>query len=107
MRTNPSQANFGAATSALRPVYWQVRNSADLPTAPMMVSAVMTLPPYGEALISLGSFLIRDVDLAGHRVMTDAAILVADNPEFPALGRRQRDHVLVAGIGRDIDVDGL
>src|SRR5450830_1399790 len=88
--------NDCAATSTLRPVNWQVRNSADLPTAPTMVSAVMTLPPCGEALIDLGSFLVRDVDLAGHRVMTDAAILVADNPEFAALGRSQHDHVLIA-----------
>ena len=34
-----------AATSTLRPVYWQVRNSAVLPTAPMTVSAVMTYLP--------------------------------------------------------------
>src|SRR5450830_995266 len=99
--------NDCAATSTLRPVNWQVRNSADLPTAPMMVSAVMTSPPYGEALINLDSFLVRDINLASHRVMTDPAEFVADNPELAAFGRRQRNHVLVAGIGRDIDVDGL
>ena len=64
----------------------------------MTVSAVMSLPPSGEALFGLGSLLVRDVDLAGHRVMTDPAELVADDAELAALGRRQRDHVLVAGM---------
>src|SRR5512143_2059565 len=77
-----------AATSTLRPVYWQVRNSADLPTAPAIVSAVMTLSPHGESLITLGSFRLRHINFAGHRVMTDAAILVAQDSVFAGRSRR-------------------
>src|SRR3972149_9088566 len=79
-----------AATSTLRPVNWQVRNSADLPTAPTMVSAVMILPPCGEALIDLGSFLVRDIDFSGDHVMGGAAEFVADQPALAGPGRRQR-----------------
>src|SRR6188474_304693 len=99
-----------AATSTFRPVYWHVRYSASalLVAAPMMVSAVMTLPPLGEACgDALGLFWVRDVDLAGHRVMTDAAELVADDAELAGFGRRQRDDVLVAGMNLDVDVGRL
>src|SRR5262245_40006315 len=93
--------------STLRPVYWQVRNSAGLPTAPTMVSAVMTLSPPGEALIRPGLLAVGHVDPAGHEVMTDSAILVAHDREFAAFGRRQRDDMLVTRMDLNIDVGRL
>src|SRR5690348_71676 len=76
-----------AAVSTFSPVYWQVRNSASRPTAPTTVSAVMLLPLLRKALLGLG-LLVRDVDLAGHGVVADAAEFVADDAECAALGRR-------------------
>src|SRR5450759_1281974 len=73
----------------------------------MTVSAVMSLPPPGEALFGLGPLLFRDVNLSGHGVMTDPAKLVADDAELAALGRRQRNHMLVARVNGNVDVDGL
>src|SRR6266545_7761782 len=100
---------FCAAMSTLRPVNLQMRYSASaaVPTTPATVSAVMISPPLGEARARLGSLLFRDVDLAGHLVMADPAELVADDSELAAFGRRERDHVLVAGMNLDVDVDRL
>src|SRR6516225_4691709 len=96
-----------AATSTFSPVYWQVRNSALAGTAPTTVSAVMTLPPLGQALAGLSAFLLGDINLAGHRMVADPAKLVADDAEFAALSRRQRDDMLISRMNLNVDVGRL
>ena len=44
---------------------------------------------------------------AGHLVMADPAILVANDPELARFGRCQVDDMLIAGVDRDIDVGRL
>src|SRR5262245_25636382 len=77
-----------AATSTLSPVYWQTRDSAFFATAPMTVSAVMMLSPRCRALFRFRALVVRDVNLARHRMMADPAKLVADDAELAGLGRR-------------------
>src|SRR5262245_19281212 len=63
-------------------------------------------PPFNEALECLGP-LVRDVDLARHHVMAEAAELVANDAEPAHLRRRERDDVLVAGMDLNVDVGWL
>src|SRR5215469_9684771 len=67
----------------------------------------MTLPPLDRALLGLCACPLRDVNLACHRVVTDAAKLVADDTELTALGRSERDDVLVSRMNLDVDIDRL
>src|SRR5574338_225778 len=72
-----------------------------------------TSPLLGQVLnmrftaISALPWLLHYVEHARHRVMIDAAVLVAD--DVVGAGRRGREchHVVVAGVHLDVDVLGL
>src|SRR5215510_9825283 len=96
-----------AAISTFSPVYGQVREAAAGLKAPMTVSAVMGSSPLGRAWAGLGLLAFGDEDLSGHHVVADPAELVADDAELAGFGRCQREHVLVAGMDLNVDVDRL
>ena len=78
-----------------------------LSTLSSVTGQVRNLEASLSTVAAIRCLLTRDRDLAEHAVVPETAELVADDGEFARVGRRQGDHVVVAGQHLEIQVDRL